>query len=77
MAKGVIVFLGLIWAAFLLNLVLPVDLDAYGLAPRTLSGLIGVATMTTSAIWASAGEKSAFPTKLRCHSGYGNSPEQG
>jgi membrane associated rhomboid family serine protease len=45
MAKSVLVIVGLIWAVFLLDLVVPVELNAYGLVPRTLRGLFGVLTM--------------------------------
>lgn len=40
---GVLVLLGLIWAVFLISFV--VNLRAWGLVPRTLSGLAGVFTM--------------------------------
>lgn len=43
--RGVLIFLGLIWAVFLLSLFLP-SLDKWGLVPRHLVGLTGILTMT-------------------------------
>lgn len=41
--KGILIFLGVIWGAFILNWI--VDFNSYGLVPRTLSGAIGVVSM--------------------------------
>ncbi len=38
-------FIGLIWLVFLTDTVLPVDLAAHGLMPRTWSGAVGIVTM--------------------------------
>jgi len=43
--KGVIAFISAIWAVFLLDWILPVDLNSFGLTPRTLSGLVGIPAM--------------------------------
>jgi membrane associated rhomboid family serine protease len=43
--KGVIAFVGAIWAVFILECVLPFDLTSFGLVPRTLTGLVGIPTM--------------------------------
>ncbi len=44
--KGILIFLGVIWGALILNwIVYPVDFNSYGLVPRTLSGAIGVVSM--------------------------------
>lgn len=40
---GVLILIGLIWAVFLISLV--VNLKSWGLVPRSLSGLLGVVTM--------------------------------
>ena len=42
--RGVVVFIGLIWAVFLVSLVFP-GLDQYGVIPRKLSGIAGIAAM--------------------------------
>jgi membrane associated rhomboid family serine protease len=42
--RSVIVFIGLIWAVFLVSLVFP-GLDQFGVIPRKLSGLVGIAAM--------------------------------
>jgi membrane associated rhomboid family serine protease len=39
---GVLAFVGVIWFVFVLQCVLPVALESYGITPRTLSGLIGI-----------------------------------
>ena len=44
-AKGILAFVGLIWLAFVVDLVVPVDLNGLGLVPRTARGLIGIPTM--------------------------------
>jgi membrane associated rhomboid family serine protease len=43
--KGVIAFVGAIWAVFFLEFVLPFDLTSFGLIPRTLTGLVGIPAM--------------------------------
>jgi membrane associated rhomboid family serine protease len=42
---GILVFLGAIWAVFLLDLLVPLDFNHLGLVPRTLRGLLGILTM--------------------------------
>jgi len=39
---GVLAFVGLIWCVFIVNHVLSLDLESYGLTPRTAAGLIGI-----------------------------------
>jgi membrane associated rhomboid family serine protease len=43
--RGVLVFVGVLWAVFLVDLVLPIDLTRFGLVPRTLRGAFGILTM--------------------------------
>ena len=43
--KGVIAFVAAIWAVFVLDFVLPFDLNSFGLTPRTLTGLVGIPAM--------------------------------
>lgn len=43
--NGVITFLAIVWAVFLLDWLLPGSFNGWGLAPRSLSGLVGIATM--------------------------------
>jgi membrane associated rhomboid family serine protease len=43
--RGPLVFVGLLWAAYLLEWVSPVDLRSLGLVPRSLRGLAGIITM--------------------------------
>lgn len=43
--KGVVGFVAAMWGVFLLDMVLPLDLRAWGLIPRTVEGLPGIATM--------------------------------
>jgi membrane associated rhomboid family serine protease len=38
---GILIFIGVIWAVFLLSLVFS-SIDAFGIVPRTLGGLIGI-----------------------------------
>ncbi len=40
--RGVLLFIGTIWAVFLIGLVLPANINAWGLYPRSLSGLVGI-----------------------------------
>lgn len=35
----------LFWVVYLINIILPIDLNAFGIAPRKLMGLFGIATM--------------------------------
>lgn len=42
---GVFAFVGVVWALFLVDLALPGRLQSFGLTPRTMPGLVGVATM--------------------------------
>ena len=41
----VLIFVGIVWAVFLLDLVLPGSFNQFGLEPRRVDGLIGVITM--------------------------------
>jgi membrane associated rhomboid family serine protease len=41
---GVVAFIGVIWAVFLLTCAVP-SLDAYGVVPRTFVGLVGIPAM--------------------------------
>lgn len=41
---GILAFLGVIWAVFLLSLAFP-SLDSFGVVPRTLGGLVGILAM--------------------------------
>jgi len=43
--KGVIAFVGALWAVFVLEFILPFDLTSLGLVPRTLTGLVGIPAM--------------------------------
>lgn len=43
--KSTLAFVGLIWAVFLIDVVLPVNLLHLGLVPRSLTGLVGIPTM--------------------------------
>ncbi|HKD38032.1 MAG TPA: rhomboid family intramembrane serine protease [Pirellulales bacterium] len=41
---GIGIFIGAIWAVFLLSLAVPsLNLNSYGIQPRTMSGLVGIA----------------------------------
>jgi membrane associated rhomboid family serine protease len=42
--NGVLAFVGCIWLVFVLGHVMPFDLESFGITPRTLRGLIGIAT---------------------------------
>ena len=44
-AKGILAFIGVMWLAFVVDLVVPVDLNGLGLVPRTARGLIGIPMM--------------------------------
>lgn len=41
----ILTFIGVIWAVYLLDLVLPVDLTTFGVVPRTVNGLPGILVM--------------------------------
>ncbi|MEZ6059855.1 MAG: rhomboid family intramembrane serine protease [Planctomycetaceae bacterium] len=43
--RGVLVFVGTVWAVFLADFVIPGDLNRFGILPRTVSGLPGVVAM--------------------------------
>jgi membrane associated rhomboid family serine protease len=43
--KGILSFVGVIWVVFLADVVIPVDINAWGVVPRTTSGLIGIPAM--------------------------------
>ncbi len=43
--KSTLTFIGLIWAVFLIDVVLPVNLLHLGLVPRSLTGLVGIPAM--------------------------------
>ena len=44
--KGIGIFVGVIWAAFILNwIVYPIDFNSYGVVPREVSGAIGIPAM--------------------------------
>lgn len=40
--RGVLIFIGIIWAVFALDLILPGDFTNWGLTPRSLKGLVGI-----------------------------------
>ena len=40
--RSVLLFIGVIWAVFLVGLVLPQDINAWGLYPRSLRGIVGI-----------------------------------
>jgi membrane associated rhomboid family serine protease len=42
--RGILVFIGIIWVVFLLSLAVP-SLQDFGVVPRTLLGLMGIASM--------------------------------
>lgn len=42
--RGVAIFVGVVWAVFLLTCFFP-SLDGFGVTPRTLGGLVGIAAM--------------------------------
>jgi len=39
---GVLAFVGLIWIVFIVGSILPLQLETYGITPRTLDGLVGI-----------------------------------
>ncbi len=43
--RGVVVFIGLLWAVWFADLVLPIDFNVWGVRPRTVGGLIGIPLM--------------------------------
>ena len=43
--KGILIFVAVIWAVFLLNQATAYDLNSRGLQPRSRGGLVGIATM--------------------------------
>ncbi|MEZ6088609.1 MAG: rhomboid family intramembrane serine protease [Pirellulaceae bacterium] len=40
--QGIAIFIGVMWGVFLIDWVLPIDLNQYGVVPRSLRGLIGI-----------------------------------
>lgn len=50
---GVIIFVGIVWLVFLLDLIIPVDFNAWGIRPRTVIGLAGIplAPLLHADIW--------------------------
>ncbi|MCR9295557.1 MAG: rhomboid family intramembrane serine protease [bacterium] len=40
--RGVLIFIGIIWAVFALDLILPGNFTNWGLTPRSLKGLVGI-----------------------------------
>lgn len=42
---GVFLFVGAIWCVFLVGLVMPFQINSFGVTPRSLIGLIGIAVM--------------------------------
>jgi membrane associated rhomboid family serine protease len=43
--QGIVWLIATLWLVYLIDLVLPIDLQAYGLVPRTLPGLVGIPLM--------------------------------
>ena len=43
--RGVVIFIGVLWAVWFADLVLPFDLNAWGVRPRSLGGLVGIPLM--------------------------------
>jgi membrane associated rhomboid family serine protease len=43
--RGVVIFIGIIWAVFALDLILPLEFSRFALVPRTISGSVGILTM--------------------------------
>ena len=39
---GVLVFIGIVWCVFIVGLILPFELEFYGVTPRSLRGLLGI-----------------------------------
>ena len=44
-SQGIVWFVALLWLVYLVDLILPIDFNSYGLVPRTLYGLIGIPLM--------------------------------
>ena len=42
---GVLIFVAIIWGVFLVGLILPFSINAWGVTPRSLGGLVGVPLM--------------------------------
>lgn len=42
---GVLIFVGAIWVAFLVNWIIPFDFNAFGVTPRSLQGIFGIICM--------------------------------
>ena len=43
--SGVLAFVGVIWCVFFVGLVVPFELNAFGITPLTLGGLVGILAM--------------------------------
>ncbi len=43
--RGVLVFVGVVWCVFVVGLVLPFSINALGVTPRSLFGLVGIPLM--------------------------------
>jgi len=43
--RGVLIFVGIVWCVFLVNLILPFSLNAFGITPRSMRGLVGIPCM--------------------------------
>ena len=44
-SQGIVWFIASLWIVHLVDVILPIDFNAYGLVPRTLHGLIGIPLM--------------------------------
>ena len=44
-SQGIVWFIASLWIVYLVDLILPMDFNSYGLEPRTLHGLIGIPLM--------------------------------
>ena len=53
MAKTVVGFVAILWGVYLLDLIVPVELNGFGLIPRTARGLVGI--VSTPFLHGSAG----------------------
>ena len=45
-AISILIFLAIIWGVYIADLLIPIEFTRFGLVPRTLSGLVGIGTMT-------------------------------
>jgi len=44
-SQGIVWFIASLWMVYLVDLILPIDFNSFGLVPRTLYGLIGIPLM--------------------------------